>query len=74
MATPNSQGKPKFRGIGKGFCGSVWVADRDGESCAIKPADGSPSRSLSNDFDMYRIVLDAVGTMSPVIAPHVQIP
>ncbi|KAF2826964.1 hypothetical protein CC86DRAFT_406198 [Ophiobolus disseminans] len=45
---------PRYRCIGKGFCGTVWTANnRD----AIKREDGGPGRSLTNDYAMhFRII------------------
>lgn len=45
------------RCIGKGFCGSVWVASN--EACAMKREDGGPERSLRNDWDMHNIISNA---------------
>ena len=51
---------PVLRCIGKGACGTVWAASRDGP--AFKREDGSPSRTLINDAEMHQRVLKAFQT------------
>ncbi|KIW58744.1 hypothetical protein PV05_03242 [Exophiala xenobiotica] len=46
----------KFRRIGQGFCGSVWAAE--GGTTAMKREDGGPGRSLLNDYNMHKLVLE----------------
>jgi hypothetical protein len=63
----------KFRRIGQGFCGSVWapeIADSSDSDyhCVIKREDGGPDRSISNDFNMHRRILDTC-TM-PLLVPR----
>ncbi|KAL1862369.1 hypothetical protein Plec18170_001195 [Paecilomyces lecythidis] len=48
----------KFRRIGAGFCGTVW-AEPDSSS-AFKREDGGPGRSLSNDFNMHKRVIQSL--------------
>ncbi|KAK5029531.1 hypothetical protein LTS07_005993 [Exophiala sideris] len=57
MHPPNMQEwNYKFRRIGAGFCGSVW--SREGSRTALKREDGGPGRSLVNDYNMHRLVLE----------------
>jgi hypothetical protein len=46
----------KFRRIGQGFCGSIWAAE--GGTMAMKREDGGPGRSLLNDYNMHKLVLE----------------
>jgi hypothetical protein len=46
----------KFRRIGQGFCGSVWAAEEG--TTAVKREDGGPGRSLLNDYNMHKLVLE----------------
>lgn len=46
-----------LRIIGKGACGTVWASSEKGS--ALKREDGGPGRSLRNDFDMHRQVLQS---------------
>ncbi|KIW62799.1 hypothetical protein PV04_10930 [Phialophora macrospora] len=46
----------KFRRIGQGFCGSVWAAE--GGTMAMKREDGGPGRSLLNDYNMHKLILE----------------
>jgi Zinc finger protein len=64
---------PPFRLIGKGFCGSVWAADREGPSYALKREDGSTYRSLSNDFEMHGRVIKGLEAVKSS-EPQIQIP
>lgn len=41
---------------GQGFCGSVWAAE--GGTMAMKREDGGPGRSLRNDYNMHKLVLE----------------
>ncbi|OQN97867.1 hypothetical protein B0A48_16178 [Cryoendolithus antarcticus] len=45
-----------FRQIGKGFCGSVWAADRSGVASAMKREDGGTYRSVTHDSTMHTII------------------
>ncbi|KIW83743.1 hypothetical protein Z517_02989 [Fonsecaea pedrosoi CBS 271.37] len=47
---------PKFRRIGQGFCGSVWAAE--GGTVAMKREDGGPGRSIRNDYNMHKVILE----------------
>lgn len=56
-STPPQQiSSQPFRRIGQGFCGSVWAAE-DGVT-AMKREDGGPGRSLLNDYNMHKLVLE----------------
>ncbi|KAF7187158.1 hypothetical protein HII31_11539 [Pseudocercospora fuligena] len=46
----------EFRQIGKGFCGSVWAADRPGPAWALKREDGGPLRSVLRDSASHQII------------------
>ncbi|KAI2791645.1 hypothetical protein POX_c04511 [Penicillium oxalicum] len=46
----------ELRKIGQGFCGTVWAAST---GPAFKREDGGPGRSLKNDWDMHRKVLQS---------------
>ncbi|KAJ9202460.1 hypothetical protein DTO164E3_1049 [Paecilomyces variotii] len=48
----------KFRRIGAGFCGTVWAEPDD--SSAFKREDGGPGRSLTNDFEMHKRVIQSL--------------
>lgn len=65
-----------FRSIGKGFCGSVWAVDREGQAIAMKREDGGPGRTVVQDSTMHiRIegsLKKAQDTMS--LATRVNIP
>ena len=52
----------KFRHIGAGACGSVWAAER--HDIAMKREDGNPGRSLLNDYNMHRLVLDTASKVN----------
>ena len=45
-------GHNPYRCIGKGFCGSVWIAEEDSTS-VVKREDGGPGRSITNDYNMH---------------------
>ncbi|KAK6417824.1 hypothetical protein LTR95_017282, partial [Oleoguttula sp. CCFEE 5521] len=45
-----------FRQIGKGFCGSVWAADRSGVASAMKREDGGTYRSVAHDSAMHILI------------------
>ncbi|TID20754.1 hypothetical protein E2P81_ATG05383 [Venturia nashicola] len=45
--------QPKYRCIGKGFCGSVWASESFGGS-AMKREDGWPGRSVKKDYEMHK--------------------
>ncbi|KAK4891104.1 hypothetical protein LTR27_010311 [Elasticomyces elasticus] len=45
----NTTAATAFRQIGKGFCGSVWAADRPGPASAMKREDGGPQRFVAKD-------------------------
>ncbi|KAF2653308.1 hypothetical protein K491DRAFT_680611 [Lophiostoma macrostomum CBS 122681] len=55
MSQDNS--RSTFRCIGKGSCGSVWAQN---EFQAIKREDCHPERSVQNDFNMHRRLLEAL--------------
>lgn len=65
----------KLRMIGAGSCGTIWSAER---GPAYKRGDGGPFRSLENDYNMHRRVLDSMRefhSQSPdETNPHIQIP
>ncbi|KAI9766179.1 MAG: hypothetical protein M1840_006746 [Geoglossum simile] len=67
----------KFRQIGAGACGSVWMSCRD-DSSAFKREDGSPGRSLSNDFEMHNRVRESLrqfdGLKATDLPLHIQVP
>ncbi|MCJ1411790.1 hypothetical protein MMC19_005882 [Ptychographa xylographoides] len=49
----------KFRRIGQGFCGTVWTTSTgSADTYAIKREDGGPGRSLFNDYNMHKIILE----------------
>lgn len=69
-------GQPPFRRIGAGSCGSVWAVDIEAcqyttSTCAIKRADGSPDRSIVNDFKMHQKVLRALTVFVPRVRPPI---
>lgn len=45
----------KFRRFGAGCCGSVWAS---GKGPAFKREDGDPNRSLRNDYEIHKRVLN----------------
>ncbi|CAN9368866.1 unnamed protein product [Alternaria sp. RS040] len=45
-------GHNSYRCIGKGFCGSVWIAEENSTS-VVKREDGGPGRSITNDYNMH---------------------
>ncbi|OQV03759.1 hypothetical protein CLAIMM_08762 [Cladophialophora immunda] len=47
-----------LRRIGQGFCGSVWAAE--GGKMAMKREDGGPGRSVFNDYNMHKLVLETI--------------
>ena len=49
-----------FRQIGKGFCGSVWAADKPGPAIAMKREDGGPGRSVAQDSAMHQRIEHAL--------------
>ncbi|KAI4109719.1 MAG: hypothetical protein L6R37_000406 [Teloschistes peruensis] len=58
-----------FRRIGAGHCGSVWSVDKGEEAkYAAKREDGSPNRSLHNDYIMHRKILENVTINHPRIS------
>ncbi|KAJ5433521.1 uncharacterized protein N7458_012677 [Penicillium daleae] len=69
---------PMLQMIGAGFCGTVWAAP-DGGS-AYKREDGGPFRSLQNDYDMHRRVIQSIQEFSRLNAfshttdPQIQVP
>ncbi|KAK5230831.1 DNA polymerase zeta [Exophiala xenobiotica] len=54
--TQHENTSAKLRRIGQGFCGSVWAAE--GGTMAMKREDGGPGRSLLNDYNMHKLVLE----------------
>ena len=63
METPINN---KLRRIGQGFCGSVW-ASPSGNGFAIKREDGSPGRSLYNDFIMHQQALKTLSAANATV-------
>ncbi|KAK6416696.1 hypothetical protein LTR95_017424 [Oleoguttula sp. CCFEE 5521] len=66
-----------FRQIGKGFCGSVWAADRSGVASAMKREDGGTYRSVTHDSAMHIIIEASLTSLqqSPHhLAPRLNIP
>lgn len=66
-----------FRQIGKGFCGSVWAADREGPSIAMKREDGGPERFVANDSSMHMKIKSSInhaqtslGLATAILIPH----
>lgn len=55
------------RRIGHGACGSVWAID--GSPFAVKRADGSKFRSLSNDFTMHMKALQHIRSGKQTFRP-----
>ncbi|KAF2770347.1 hypothetical protein EJ03DRAFT_360717 [Teratosphaeria nubilosa] len=62
--------------IGKGFCGSVWAADRAGPASAMKREDGGPGRSVTKDSEMHKRIESSLSTLqrSHNLATHLNIP
>ncbi|KAF2805633.1 uncharacterized protein BDZ99DRAFT_540202 [Mytilinidion resinicola] len=59
-----------FRCIGKGNCGSIWASDGDSNSFhVIKREDMNPGRSVRNDYEMHRRIIDAFSN-TPTAMPH----
>lgn len=64
----------KLHTIGQGACGTVWASETGGP--AYKREDGNPARSLRNDFQMHRRVLQSqktLTTLKPEPSTQVQI-
>ncbi|OQE15919.1 hypothetical protein PENSTE_c026G09734 [Penicillium steckii] len=59
-----------LRKIGQGFCGTVWAAST---GPAYKREDGGPTRSLRNDFEMHKRLLEGSGKIMH-LRPRIQIP
>ncbi|KAJ5861859.1 uncharacterized protein N7529_009169 [Penicillium soppii] len=57
--------------IGHGACGTVWASET---GPAYKREDGSPSRSLQNDFEMHRRVIRSHQTLATLKEIKIQIP
>jgi hypothetical protein len=78
MSQPKPSDTVPFRRIGAGFCGSVWATPDDVH--AFKREDGGPGRSLSNDFQMHKRILESldqlVGVKKTASAPsfRIQVP
>lgn len=59
-----------LRTIGQGFCGTVWASET---GPAFKREDGGPDRSLINDFEMHRRVIQSFQKIS-TLQLQIQIP
>ncbi|KAH9837497.1 calcineurin-like phosphoesterase [Teratosphaeria destructans] len=66
----------QFRQIGKGFCGSVWAADRAGPASAMKREDGGPQRSVTKDSEMHKRIESSLSTLQRIqhLATHLDVP
>lgn len=66
---------PDFRQIGKGFCGSIWAVDRDGEAFALKRGDVSTDRSVQNDAEMHQRIEESFERCKTILQlTHLNIP
>ena len=75
LYTSSISNMSKFRRIGAGFCGSVWAPQgNDDPSFALKREDGGPGRSLSNDFEMHKRVLQGLVRLASLDSRDAQEP
>lgn len=74
-----SQNRYAFRRLGAGHCGSVWTPDSQAHiqhGDAFKREDGGPGRSLRNDFEMHRRLIEAMDQFRTITGkqPRISIP
>ncbi|KAJ5378111.1 Protein of unknown function DUF3669 zinc finger protein [Penicillium cataractarum] len=73
---PESSEEPisKLHMIGTDFCGTVWASSEGGS--AYKREDGSPFRSLQNDYNKHKLVLQSLQKFNKVshsMNPQIQV-
>lgn len=57
--------------IGQGFCGTVWAS---GQGPAFKREDGGIHRSLKNDYEMHRRVIQCLQKIPPALHMEIRVP
>lgn len=76
MTTSN----PRYICIGKGACGSVWALQGNSESSpaaepvVIKREDGGSERSLCNDYNVHKLILESIHANPPSPSTPLSIP